>query len=97
MSFTLSPEAERDIEDLLFHSLLRFGPAQAQKYRDGLTRTFRKIETYPEIAPIRLDFTPQPYRVSVYRAHVIIYASAGDSVTILRVLDSRRDWPGVFD
>ena len=97
MSFTLTPEAERDIEDLLFHSLRNFGPAQAQKYNDGLTKAFRKIESHPEIAPIRLDFAPKPYRVSVYRAHVIIYASAGDGVTILRVLDSRRDWPGVFD
>jgi plasmid stabilization system protein ParE len=97
MNLTLLPEAERDIEEIILHSLIRFGPVQAKKYNLGLTRALHKIKLHPKIAPLRRDYKPQSYRVSVYRAHVIIYTSSDDAVTIIRVLDARRDWHGLFD
>lgn len=69
-----------------------FGPAQADRYIDGLLETLDLIAEFPEMSRLRTEIDP-PMRVHPHQSHAIIYKidERGD-VLIVRIRHALEDW-----
>ncbi len=88
--YALRPLAEQDIAEIWADSADRWGIAQADKYFDGMVDLFVLLSAQPEIARLREEFTP-PVRLHIYGSHIVIFETIDDGVSIIRVLNQRRD------
>jgi toxin ParE1/3/4 len=91
MSYNTTRHADQDIIDIYVHGVQAFGPAQAERYHEGLTRTFELLSANPHLARERPEFDP-PVRLHPYEAHLIAYMIRDDGLLIVRVLHGRQDW-----
>ena len=91
MSYRTTEQADEDIVGIYLHGNRAFGAAQAERYQEGLFRTFARLASNPNMARLRDEFTP-PVRLHPYGAHLVIYTDAGDDILIVRVLHGRQDW-----
>ena len=83
--------AHNDLDDIWRYSAETWSIAQADRYIDDLVRVFETIAALPPLVRERLVFDP-PVRIHTHESHLVIYAVAKDSVTVLRVLGARQDW-----
>jgi|APTNR8051073442_1049403.scaffolds.fasta_scaffold00291_33 toxin ParE1/3/4 len=87
----LSPEAERDLENIWLYTVAMWSIDQAENYIGDITSTFDLLSLSPLIARERIEFTP-PVRVHRHQSHVIIYRVNGDFIDIVRVVHMKQNW-----
>lgn len=90
-TYLLTPEAEKDLEDIWLYSYETWSENQANRYIEILEDTFVRLSYMPEQARELLDFDP-PVRIFPSAKHIIIYRIAGRAIVIIRVLGARQDW-----
>ena len=90
-TYLLTPEAEKDLEDIWFYSYETWSEHQANRYIEILEDTFAHLSYMPEQARELLDFAP-PVRIFPSAKHIIIYKISGEAIVIIRVLGARQDW-----
>ncbi|QDX24800.1 type II toxin-antitoxin system RelE/ParE family toxin [Sphingomonas suaedae] len=89
--FRFTRAATDDLLAIYLEGLERFGLAQADRYNDGLKRTFAFLAETPRAARLREEIDP-PVRAHPFKAHMIVYEEVDDGVLILRVRHGREDW-----
>ena len=90
-TYLLTPEAEKDREDIWLYSYETWSEHQADRYIEILEDTFVRLSYMPEQARELLDFDP-PVRIFPSAKHIIIYRIAGRAIVVIRVLGARQDW-----
>lgn len=90
-AYRFTRAATDDLVAIYLEGLDRFGVAQADRYHDGLQRTFAFLAETPRAARLREEIDP-PVRAHPFKAHIIVYDEADDGVLILRVRHGREDW-----
>lgn len=90
-TYLLTPEAQKDLEDIWLYSYETWSEHQANRYIEILEDTFVRLSYMPEQARELLDFDP-PVRIFPSAKHIIIYRIAGRAIVIIRVLGARQDW-----
>lgn len=91
MTYRLSRKAEDDIIQIYVTGVAEFGVDQAERYHDGLERTFRFIADFPLAAPERAELG-RGSRIHPYKSHIIIYQLDGADIFIQRVRHAHEDW-----
>ncbi len=91
-AYRLTSAASDDIATIFVEAFKRFGLAQADKYHNGLTKTFDFLSSFPRAARLRDEIDP-PVRAFRFKSHMIIYELDKDDVVIvLRVRYGHEDW-----
>ena len=90
-TYLLTPEAEKDLEDIWLYSYETWSENQANRYIEILEDTFVRLSYMPEQVLELLDFDP-PVRIFPSAKHIIIYRISGEVIVILRILGARQDW-----
>lgn len=64
---------------------------QAEVYLTGLGQAFDRLAQFPEMARIRMEFTPA-VRILPYQSHIIVYLAEAGLIDLIRVLHRRANW-----
>ncbi len=89
-TYSLSPEAKKDLLAIRAHTLNKWGARQAQKYIDTLEKKCEKLVRDPHIGRERSEIKPG-YRSVAEGQHVIFYRVGGSGIDILRILHGHMD------
>jgi plasmid stabilization system protein ParE len=93
--YRLSPEAEGDLNDIIFYSENHFGAGTARRLQQRLEERFVRIAEGRVIGHIRADVpTSLPLRFDVVRPFVIAFEP--ETKIIIRVLHGARDFGTIF-
>ncbi|UWR24546.1 type II toxin-antitoxin system RelE/ParE family toxin [Sulfitobacter sp. S190] len=95
LRLALRPRALGDLDEIWSFTEDRWGRAQAVSYLGGLDGVFTLLAQYPDMARLRVEFTP-PLRLHPYRRHLILYRNEADVLEIIRVLHNRTDWQALL-
>jgi toxin ParE1/3/4 len=97
MAYQLAPEAETDLDNIWYRIATSSGNAEvAEQFNDTLTERFHMLSDFPKAGRVRDDLG-EGRRSFPVQEYVIVYRIAeGDDVDIVRVVDGRRDLPGLF-
>ena len=90
-SYTLSGEADSDIQNIAEASLRQWGLAQAEKYVLGLHETFQMLVEFPDLRRDASHIRPC-YRKTETASHSVFHRTTPDGVLIVRVLHQRMDF-----
>ena len=82
--------AEQDLIDIWLYTFNEWGEIQADKYLDGLDKTFNFLAGQPLQCRERSEFSP-PVRIHHHGHHMLVYLAIEDGVTIVRVLHESMD------
>ena len=88
--YRLSDAAEADIEAIHLDTDETFGPRQAARYIDGLTRSFQMLADFPRTGRSADDLHPDLFRFP-HQSHVILYSIEPDRIVIRRVVHGRMN------
>lgn len=91
MQLEIGVQASRDLRELHFYGIDKYGGARADAYLAELFAKFEVIVQWPYAAQPRLAALP-PVRLSRHRAHNILYSVEGETVSILRVFHHSVNW-----
>ncbi len=93
MVFHLTPQAQRDLQDLLTH-IARDDKNAAYRVRDAILETCDMLADNPKIATELKDLFPSVYRMPVYRYdnYVVFFTVVSDGIRIVRLGWGGRDW-----
>jgi toxin ParE1/3/4 len=89
-SYSLSPEAKKDLLDIHAYTQNKWGRQQAQKYIDALEKRCDELAQSPHLGRERPEIKPD-YRSIADGKHVIFYRVGDSGIEILRVLHGRMD------
>jgi toxin ParE1/3/4 len=90
-NYTLSREADADIESIAEASLRQWGLTSAEKYILGLHETFQMLVEFPDLGRDASHIRPG-YRKIETASHSVFYRKIGADVLIVRVLHQRMDF-----
>ena len=90
MKYTLSKQAESDVERLIKSSYLSFGFEVTDKYQKGLNNCFNLLASEPSIG-ISADSLRSKYRKFPYKSHVVYYKVRQKDIFIVRLLHERMN------
>lgn len=102
MYYTISPEAENDLDNIWLH-IANEDPQAADKVIDYIDKSFHTIATSPNVGRIREDLWPDAQchntGKGVWRSHFLIFYRIGkDSIEIARVVEGHRNiTPDMFN
>lgn len=87
----ITSEAELDVEEIAQYTLEHWGDERVDAYRARLMRSFRQLQTFPEIGRVADNDDPT-IREFALEHHTILYRHDPDAnlVTILRIVNPRR-------
>jgi toxin ParE1/3/4 len=88
---TLRPAAEADLAEIWDYTVEAWSEEQADVYLTGLGQAFDRLAQFPEMARLRMEFTP-PVRILSYQSHLIVYLAEDDLIDVIRILHSRANW-----
>jgi toxin ParE1/3/4 len=98
---SLSPAAERDLEDIWL-TIAADNPAAATRMVRAIGARIDQLTMYPRLGPRRPEIRPT-VRMLVERPYVILFETRPDTdegpvhqVEIVRVVDGRRDLTSLF-
>jgi toxin ParE1/3/4 len=91
MTYRTTRKADDDIIAIYIRGMREFGAAQAERYHEGLLRTFEILADNPTLAREHKDLSPS-VRLHPYGSHLIIYILRDAEILIVRVLHGRQDW-----
>lgn len=83
--YKLAPAADRDLEQIWFFGLERFGLGQADHYYFALMCHFNDLAENPLSYPA-VDHIREGYRRSVFGAHSVFYKISSDQIVIMRII-----------
>jgi toxin ParE1/3/4 len=86
----LSPDAQRDYDDILLYGFLTWGETQVQHYRSALDRGLVAIGDYPEIGRSHDRLLPGCRSLQVEH-HEIYDRINPDEIEVVRILHERAD------
>ena len=89
-SYSLSPEAKKDLLDIHAYTQNKWGHQQAQKYIDALEESCDELAQSPHLGRERPEIKPG-YRSIADGKHVIFYREGDGGIEILRILHGRMD------
>ena len=89
-SYSLSPEAKKDLLDIHAYTQNQWGDLQAQKYINALEKRCDELAESPHMGRERPEIKPG-YRSIAEGKHVIFYRVGGSSIEILRIPHGRMD------
>jgi toxin ParE1/3/4 len=89
-SYSLSPEAKKDLLDIHAYTQNKWGRQQAQKYIDALEKRCDELGQSPHLGRERPEIKPG-YRSIADGKHVIFYRVGDGGIEILRILHGRMD------
>ena len=89
-SYSLSPEAKKDLLDIHAYTQNEWGLQQAQKYIYALEKRCDELAQSPHIGRERPEIKPG-YRSIAEGKHVIFYRVSDSDIEILRILHGRMD------
>ena len=93
--YVLTPDAEKDVDQLYAQGIERHGLRQADLYLDGLFERFAQLADLPGVGTVlTLPDGRRAQRVfyGKKRSHVIIYEAMATGVKILRVFHTSSDY-----
>ena len=88
--YTLSKEADKDLEDILFYTKIQWGDGQFKKYAGQIYEVFARISENPHIGILSDYILPDTRKIAVDK-HIIFYKVKFGEVLILRILHSSKD------
>jgi toxin ParE1/3/4 len=88
--YRLSKRADTDVFDIGDYTTRRFGIRQAERYHNGLMRTFQRLADNSARARAADDITPGLMR-SNYESHVVFFRREDEGILIVRVLHQSMD------
>ena len=93
MVFHLTPQAERDLQDLLTH-IARDDKNAAYRVRDAILETCDLLADNPKIATELTDTFPGVYRMPIYRYnnYVLFFTVVPDGISVIRLGYGGRNW-----
>jgi antitoxin ParD1/3/4/toxin ParE1/3/4 len=94
--FRLSPQAARDINDLLDY-IARESPHAARQVRQALRAACRRLAEHPGMGHRREDLTDKPVRFFPVYSFLIIYDPAATPLEIVRVLGGAQDIAAILE
>jgi plasmid stabilization system protein ParE len=94
--FRLSPEAARDINDILDY-IARESALAACRVRQELLATCRRLAEHPGMGHRREDLTDKPVRFFPVYSFLIIYNPASTPLEIVRVLRGAQNIAAILD
>ena len=89
-SYSLSPEAKKDLLDIRAYTQNKWGHQQAQKYIDALEKRCGELAQSPHMGRERPEIKPG-YRSIAEGKHVIFYRVGDSGIEILRIPHGRMD------
>ena len=89
--YRLTPKARQDLENIWQYTAEKWSMAQADKYLDGITKSFKAIVQTPLIVRERKEFNP-PVHIFPHEKHIIVYMIKADHIVIVRLLGGQQDW-----
>jgi toxin ParE1/3/4 len=91
MSYRLSADADRDIQEMLADGIVAFGIDPAWNYRVRLFRSLDLLAANPRMGAAR-DGSRKKARIHPFGAHVILYRETRGGILILRIRPQRENW-----
>jgi toxin ParE1/3/4 len=89
--YTLSGEADADIEAIAEESVKQWGLARAEKYILGLHEAFTRLAEFPDIGRDASHIRSGYMRLE-RASHSVFYRKNASGVVIVRVLHERMDF-----
>lgn len=86
--YSLSQEADRDIEGIARETVKRWGWPQAEKYLDELHQAFETLVEFRELGRDVSYLRPGYWRLE-HASHSIFYRHTADGILIVRILHNR--------
>lgn len=96
LAYSLSPEADNDIEEIFDYTEFEYGLQKAIEYTTQFHTVFIELSQSPELGRSR-DEIKVGLRSLIQNKHVIFYRILKDHIRIVRVLHSRSDIPSFLD
>ncbi|MGK6318724.1 type II toxin-antitoxin system RelE/ParE family toxin [Sphingomonas sp. DT-204] len=96
MRLERSRTADRDLDEILAYSLLRFGEATARDYFFSFADAFGLLERHPHAGEAVDDIQPGVRRLK-HRQHRIFYEIERDRIFVLRILHHAMALDDRFD
>jgi len=90
MFYELSPEADRDLDDIFDYTVREFGFDQAIEYLSGFDSLFVKLANNKELGKEREEIR-EGLRSLLKEKHVVFYRILADRIRIVRILHGSRD------
>ena len=90
-SYTLSGEADADIEGIAQDSLQRWGLAHTEKYILGFHEAFQRLAEFPDIGR-NASYIRSGYMRMETASHSVFYRKTEGGLLIVRVLHQRMDF-----
>lgn len=90
MKYQLTEEADRDVEEILAHSVKSFSVAQSQHYFEALKECIELLADNPNMGHSAEDILPEYLRFP-HESHMIFYKSFSSSILVVRILHERMD------
>lgn len=84
----LSPEAERDLENIWVYTYENWGISQANKYIDKFSAAFDQLANNPQLGT-KCDHIRKDYRRMPIARHVIYYRLTEYGISVIRILHER--------
>jgi toxin ParE1/3/4 len=91
MNVFQSARARLDLEAIYLFGTIQYGEAAADQYIAEIVDKFRYLARWPFSNQERVEVRP-PVRISLFRAHLIVYRINEDALQILRVLSRFQNW-----
>jgi toxin ParE1/3/4 len=90
MQLILTPEAQRDLADVLLYTVQRRGEDQQDRYATALDQGLALLAENPAIGRPHPELfrSCRSYRV---REHILYYVLGDEAIVVIRVLHSRMD------
>ena len=86
----VSPKADADVDLMLERLQALAGPAVMRRYVQELDAIYERLAQFPDSGARRGSLGPHA-RIAVLSPYVIVYEHVNGMVTIVRVLDGRRN------
>lgn len=88
--FTLSREAERDLQTISDYTVRTWGTAQARRYLNDIYHAIDAVAKNPKLGHLHPDI-PAPYLVVASGKHLIVYRVDGAHILVHYVPHSAMD------
>jgi toxin ParE1/3/4 len=93
----VSPEAERDLEDIAFYIAEQSSSLdRSRSFLQLIQRTCKLLATQPEMGQLRPEFATGNYRSFTVGNYVIYFRPIDDGIRIARILHGSRDHESLF-
>ena len=88
MRYSLTREAEWNLEEIFVEGIIKFGEIQALKYQESFSRTFELLSELPRLGRGSERGIVNEHRF-LHGVHVIFYQIEADWIVITALVDGR--------